>query len=200
MKWEKGEHIFLCGQTGTGKSYGLIQLIETKIKSNYVIIDTKQEDFNKLGCKVVTTLKAFKLALLDGQKKILVQDINLNFDKLEKYIKFLNDNFKNFNLIIDELHNYVSKAKIQPSLKKVMLQGRSKGKTFIGATQRTQNIHNDILSQCIHKFSFYLGIQSDRIKMCQELDIQEKDFEELEEFHFFYKYCKNKNQTIKDKF
>lgn len=200
MNWEKGEHIFLCGQTGTGKSYGLVQLIKNKIKSDYVIIDTKQEDFNCLGCKVVTTLKAFKLALLEGNKKILVQDENLNKEKLEKYIKFLNDNFKNFTLIIDELHNYVSKAKIQPSLKNVMLQGRSKGKTFIGATQRTQNIHNDVLSQCIHKFSFYLGIRNDRIKICEEMDLKEEEFKQLEQFQFFYLYCKGFNRTIKDKF
>jgi len=200
MNWEKGEHIFLCGQTGTGKSYGLVQLIKNKIKSDYVIIDTKQEDFNSLGCKVVKNLKSFKMALLEGNNKILVQDENLNKDKLEKYIKFLNDNFKNFTLIIDELHNYVSKAKIQPSLKNVMLQGRSKGKTFIGATQRTQNIHNDVLSQCIHKFCFYLGIKNDRIKMCEELDILETDFKKLEQFQFFYLYCKGFNETIKDKF
>ena len=200
MNWEKGEHIFVCGQTGTGKSYGLIQLIQTKIKSNYVIIDTKQEDFNKLGCKVVHTLKAFKLALLDGQKKILVQEKTMDFEKLEKYSKFLNDNFINFTLIIDELHNYLSKSKIQPSLKNIMLQGRSKGKTFIGATQRTQNIHNDVLSQCIHKFSFYLGIKNDRVKMCEEMDLREEDFKNLNQYEFFYLYCKGFNKTIKSKF
>ncbi len=200
FKWEKGEHIFLCGKTGTGKSYGLIRLIDTYIKDDFIIFDIKQEDFNKLGCKVVKNYGQFVKAILDKKSKILVQDDNLDIDKLDLYLKYLYEKCKNFSVIVDELHELCTKHKISPHMKKILHIGRSKGKTFIGASQRTADIHNSVMSQTIHKFSFYLGLLSDRKKMSEEMDFDIIEFDKLPEFFFIYKYDKGKNPIIINRF
>lgn len=202
FEYKKGEHIFICGKTGTGKSFGLIKLIQNHIKDDFIIIDIKQEDFNKLGCKVVKNYSQFVKALLAGNSKILVQDDNMTIEKLDKYAKFLYEKFKNFTLIVDELHELCTKHKIAPYMKKILHIGRSKGKGFVGASQRTADIHNSVMSQTIHKFSFYLGLLSDRKRMEEELDLSTTDlsFENLPEYHFLYKYDKGKNPVIVSKF
>ena len=200
FSWNKGEHIFLCGKTGTGKSYGLNYLIQKIIKDDFIIFDIKQEDFNKLGCHVVKNYSQFVKAVFSGKSKILVQDDKIDIDKLDKYLEFLYEKCKNFTVIVDELHELVTKHKISPYMKKILHVGRSKGKTFVGASQRTADIHNSVMSQTIHKFSFYLGLRTDRQKMALELDILDDDFKQLPEYHFFYKYDKGQNQVIIDKF
>lgn len=202
FEYKKGEHIFLCGKTGTGKSYGLIKLIQKHIKDDFIIFDIKQEDFNKLGCHIVKNYSQLVKAILSGQSKILVQDDSLNIEKLDKYLKFLYEKCKNFTVIVDELHELCSKHKIAPFMKKILHIGRSKGKGFVGASQRTADIHNSVMSQTIHKFSFYLGLLSDRKRMIEELDLSTTNltFENLEEFHFFYKYDKGKNPVVVSKF
>lgn len=200
FKYKKGDHLFLCGKTGTGKSYGLIKLIKTYLKKDFIIFDIKQEDFNNLGCHVVHNYKEFLIALKNKKDKILVQDKNLTSETIEKYLKFLYENCKNFTVIVDELHLLVSKMKISPSMKHILHVGRSKGKSFWGASQRTADIHNSILSQSTHKFSFFLGLLSDRKRMAEELDINIKEFDVLKEYYFFYKLDKGKTPIQIDKF
>ena len=161
--YEKGEHLFICGKTGTGKTYALIKLITKYLIDDYIIFDTKGEDFNNLGCQVVRNYKEFVLAILQGKSKILVQDSKLDSGNIDKYFKFLFEKCKNFTVIVDELHEYVTKHKISPYMKKVLHIGRSKGKAFWGASQRTADIHNSVMSQTTHKFSFYLGLKSNII-------------------------------------
>lgn len=188
FEYKAGEHLFICGMTRTGKSYALKKLIVNILKENYIIFDLKREDFESLGCTKVKNYKEFIFVLSKGEKKILVQDDEIDINTIERYFSFLYRNCKNFTVVVDELHLLVTKHLIPPSLKKILHIGASQKKAFWGASQRTADIHNSILSQSLHILAFHMGIETDRKKINEEMNLKEHnlEFSNLEKFHFFY--------------
>jgi hypothetical protein len=192
MKYKKGEHLFICGMTRTGKSYALIHLIKKHLKTDFIIIDEKREDFKNLGCEVVKNYSQFLKALQNKKRKILIQDDAIS-ENLNKYCKFLYENCKNFTLVIDELHSFVTKHKIPSYLKKILHIGASSQKAFWGASQRTADIHNSVLSQSLHLLAFNMRLLSDRKKISEEMNLNENNynFNNLKQYNFFYLHAVN---------
>jgi DNA helicase HerA-like ATPase len=105
------------------------------LKENYIIFDIKGEDFNHLGCHVVSSYK----------------DEYLSKNMLNRCLELIYKVCSNITVIVDEIHNFVTKTKILKWMQQFVKVGRSKGKGFWSLSQRGQDIHNDILSQSTHK-------------------------------------------------
>ena len=201
----KNEHICLLGQTGCGKTYGMLDLIDTAKNISLFIFDVKQEDFNKLkGFKIVKNFIDFKKEILNKDKKIkkiIVQDSNL-LDNFEQYLTFLWNIGKNYRILIDEITRFVTKAKIPSIMERFYVEGRSKGRIIWSAGQRFQLIHNTILSQSNFFWVFWLGIKSDREQAADWLDLAENNtkFQDLTEFESFFKHNKAREKVYITKF
>ena len=188
-----GEHVLICGRTGTGKTFALKEILKKRVKDNFIIFDYKKQDFQNLGF-IVKNFREFILALKNKKTKIIIQDelffspdTKVLYDTLEKYTNFIFHNIKNVVVVVDELHNFCQKMFMPSGLKKIVTMGRSFRISFFGASQRTQTIHNNFISETTHKFIFRLELESDRNLILKMMDTK-KNFDELKDFEFFYKY------------
>jgi DNA helicase HerA-like ATPase len=146
-----GEHLFGVGRTGSGKSYTICDQIKRVLKDNYIIFDIKGEDFNHLGCHVVTSYKGLFEAIKQKKTRILYKDEYLSKNMLNRCLELIYKVCSNITVIVDEIHNFVTKTKILKWIQQFVKVGRSKGKGFWAISQRGQDIHNDILTQSTHK-------------------------------------------------
>jgi DNA helicase HerA-like ATPase len=189
VKKFKQEHIYTAGKTGSGKSWKVNKILKTIIKTNYVIFDIKGEDFNELGAFKVSNFKELVKAIKSGKKKILYTNEYLSPEELNLCLEFLYKACSNIVVVVEEAHRYQSKAKILYWLQQFLKVGRSKKKLVWLISQRGQDLHNDVLTQCTHKFVGFVG-KKDREYMRDELELIESglDWHDLVEFGFFY-YC-----------
>jgi hypothetical protein len=187
LDYAQGEHAFILSKTGGGKSYLVEKEIKSTLKNNYVIFDIKGEDFNNLGAQVVKSYSELVKALAGGATKILYKDQYLNQSKLDKACQLLYKCFKNITIVIDEHHLLGNKHKIAPWVKQFLKVGRSSGRGCWIISQRGQDVHNDILTQCTHKLCGFCSTEDqDYLRKKMELDKVDFDFKDLEQYEFIY--------------
>jgi DNA helicase HerA-like ATPase len=188
LNYKSGEHLFVIGKTGSGKSYLTEKFIKKEIKTNFVVFNIKVSGYESLGCHKVTNYNELVQALKTGKKKIHFQNKFLNNEILDKCLTFLYMAVKkNITVIVDELHFFTSKTKLLYGMGMFLKVGREEKKGFVGISQRAQDIHNTILSQSTHKLCGYVS-EEDRDYMSTKLDLKKQNytFNDLKQYEFFY--------------
>lgn len=202
----KSEHVFIAGQTGTGKSF----LAETYLSGfDYVIkLDTKGEYFERLssgepiwkgleeGTDFTVIFNLGEIDQVETKKIIYVPDFNeqelIYYDSLFKWVY----DRQNTLIWIDELMSIAESPKTYPPyLKALMTRGRSRNCGVWALTQRPTDIPSIVLANTTHYFIFNLNLPQDREKISKVTGHPEF-LERPENYNFWY-YKNGSNQPIK---
>lgn len=160
----EGEHLFVCGQTGSGKSYRMERLIAARAQQSRVaIIDPKGEFWIK-GAKIVEKY----------HKRHRVQIFRPDLDEtaipeVEQYDQFFRAIWRDgrpCTVYIDELNATLpGPQSCLRSLERMYRQGRSRRIVVWAATQRPKEIPSVAFTESTHILSFWLGWRGDAEKV-----------------------------------
>ena len=176
---KSNDRVFVCGRTGSGKSYLVKNLLIPRM-TNYVIYDYKHE-IEIPGAVIFNRIEDFRRQ--PNQHAIIYRTrsgTDEEFDALCKQVFYRGNN----TLVLDETAYHCDTSKIMRHHGLIMQLGRSKGVGIINCTQRPRAIHNNVISQCEHFFTFDLIQQTDRKKLAEFCG--EELLNRAKEYHFFY--------------
>lgn len=196
MEILESEHVFICGQTGTGKS----QVAEIYLAgyTNVVKLDTKGEYYErkKFGKVLWRGLKEgvdftviFHLKDIDDVKTSRIiyvpHEDELNETYYDALMKWVYQR-ENTILWIDELMEVCpSPTKYPPHLKALYTRGRSKEAVVWACTQRPSDIPALAMGSSSHYFIFTMQLPQDRKKIVDATGMP--DFmEQPKGYNFWY--------------
>lgn len=193
---QTNEHVFIAGQTGSGKSY-----LAERYLSSYpfvVMLDTKGEMLDRwmerrkplwIGVPEDEVSLVTKLEDIDKQTtpKIIYSP---DFDELkdEFYDSFFQWCYFRRNCIVwvDEAMSVSpNPSKIPEYYKAILTRGRSRNVAVWSLTQRPKGLANVILSEATHYFVFRLQLEQDRERIVDITGASEF-YEIPPKFHFWY--------------
>ena len=192
------EKIVIVGASGSGKTYlaneimkGLNGISVWVFDPNYQFHSSRAMVFNDLSemLKVYDSAKRGHYILQPHQN-----DENT-------FRRFCSEAFKRGNvvLIMDEIHNWLTKQRVLKEFNQVILSGRPRGISCVSISSRPASCPNHILSNAKHVFAFKLNLESDVkflegylgndvwILMPPDKRARLKDEPALEEHTFFYR-------------
>jgi len=167
FKIKSDERLFMCGGTGTGKTYGLLQLIKLIKDSKIIIIDIKlNQAFNDLiesgEFKVINSYKDYK----DKDEKIIFRPSNFSeFKELDQTIELLSQEIYKHGhrvVIFDEV---LLDETVPIGVLYLLRMGRDRDIGVWIATQKPTYLKNDLIDQAQHFFCFNMLWVKDRAKM-----------------------------------
>src|SRR5436305_7144700 len=202
---ERGDHCFIAGGTGSGKSALVEVYLDGRNFPFVVKIDNKGEIFERKAAG----LTAWK-GLTEGEDYEIVYHLK-DLDKVqapkiiyapdfdEQEEEYYNAFFKwvyereNTTVWIDELMSITdSPHRISRFLKACYTRGRSKGIGIWALSQRPSEIPNIILANTNTFFIFTLNLEPDRLKITKITD-QKEFMTKPQKYHFwFFKLGNNK--------
>lgn len=192
------DRTLIIGKTGSGKSVLFDQMINHFSKKTFVLLlDTKRE-YHHVPTFEMENLEAnkglFRCYELDYRGHII--DDNYEIAEFFSILLFerAREQKKSSILAIEELGNVIKKYgrlyDIMPKFAKLLQQGRSSNIGFIGTTQRPQEIHTTILSQCTQLICFDLTSSQDLHSV--KAYFEPEWFDLLNKHQFFHlNYTKN---------
>jgi hypothetical protein len=190
-KWKQGEHIFICGDTGQGKTYLESKLL--RYRGHVMYLRNKPDDivFDTFR-KVASTFDIGKWRFDNAGKAItrwMVQPEYKNILAQRREFKAAYDKAWNdgaWTVVVDEAFYQTKKLKLGDDIDILVTGGRSKHITMIVGCQRPAWISLFPMSQSTHAFIFGCeGKDLKRlaeaytpriIKPVQELDQTKHDF------------------------
>lgn len=170
------EHVFICGQTGTGKSVvaevylaGYDAVVKLDTKGEYYERKKKKEVLWRGLKENVDFTVVFKLKDIDSvttPKIIYVPDPDeMNEEHYDALMKWVYER-ENTILWIDELMEVCpSPTRYPPNLKSLYTRGRSRESVVWACTQRPSDIPAICFSQSSHFFIFTMQLPQDRKKV-----------------------------------
>lgn len=160
IPWKIGEHIAAVGDTGTGKTYLVSELL--RARKYVVVFRTKPDDIKFPGFKKVRKAEAMddvyasRLLLTPAYERQSWE----GWHALERVWRQ-----GNWTVVIDELW-YAEKIGLKEPIERLLTQGRSKGISVVIGMQRPAQISRFAISQCTHLFTFRVdGRDADTIKL-----------------------------------
>lgn len=202
------EHVFVAGQTGTGKSF----MTEVYLSGfQFVVkIDTKGEYYERIreGAEVWRGLEQdkdytviFNIADLDKvetDKIIWVPDWDEQTPEYYDACLMWCYNRENTTVWIDELMSIAENPRsFPPGIKAIATRGRSKNVSMWALTQRPVDIPSIVLANSTHFFVFDLGLPQDREKLVKVTG--QLEFLEKPTGYYFWYYRNGSNHPIKAK-
>jgi len=147
------EDIGIFGQKGGGKTTRARLVLDTVSNLPRWIWSPQRPLENYAGYGVPVT----KIEDLTSGKFIW----NGTYNK-ETFIKFISRAFlmRNLIIVIDDVHEYVSKQYIPPEFDTFILSGRNRGLSSIFISPMPSKVHNSILAQCSHIFAYKFTLQT----------------------------------------
>ena len=172
-----GEHVLCVGQTGSGKSVLLQELIKSATIAPIFILDSKCDDGFLALNRPDEDLEIFDGGILAFSKLIKqpprkiatylvirppVDEVT-DPDILDAYITLIHQYYKGHCIIvIDELYMLHKNGRAGTGLSGALTRGRSKGHSLYGATQRPSWISRFCISEMSHYYIFRLMEVDDR--------------------------------------
>ena len=192
------EKIVIVGASGSGKTYlanqimkGLNGITVWVFDPNYQFHSSRAMVFNDLSemLKVYDSAKRGHYILQPHQN-----DENT-------FRRFCSEAFKRGNLVLimDEIHNWLTKQRVLKEFNQVILSGRPRGISCVSISSRPASCPNHILSNAKHVFAFKLNLESDVkflegylgndvwILMPPDKRARLQDEPALEKYTFFYR-------------
>lgn len=193
---KRDEHVFICGMTGSGKSY----LAEAYLTNyDYVIkLDTKDEASERLkkGKSAWTGLelgKDFEIVrnfedIFDVESKKIIFVPDYDEQSEETFNRFFRFCFDRENTIIwvDELMSIGTVHRYPKELGRIYQQGRSKNVSIWACSQRPSGVPIIATANSTHFFVFQMGNFNDRKRMVDSTGMEQ--MLELPEKHAFWYY------------
>lgn len=200
------EHVFICGQTGTGKSV----LAEVYLAGypNVVKLDTKGEYFERKKAGQVAwrglvededytvVFHLEDLMNVETGKMIYVPDITeMDQDYYDKLMKWIYER-ENTILWIDELMEVAPSPFRYPfHLKALYTRGRSKNAVVWACTQRPSDIPAIVFGNSTHFFVFTMQLPQDRRKLSESTGLPQF-MQQPNGYNFWYWKVGQENPTL----
>ena len=160
QKWEQGQHGFIIGTTGRGKSTLGRQLITLPRRKAVVILDAKGGS-PSLSLPGFVRVKKWPPDVHHGQKIRLAPPLNTRFDLPEMRAQFIEclDNITSvgfWTAYIDELRPVIEPRKLNlgEPVESALILGRERKVTMITGTQAPRWVPRAAYDQSTHIFMF----------------------------------------------
>lgn len=194
---KSGEHVVAVGQTGSGKSVMMQELIRAAPVAPVFVMDSKADegflDLNRFDESLIVFdagLEAFAKYLRQPARKIadyvIIRpplDEVTDPDILDEYIMLIHVRFNHpCIIVVDELYMLHKNGRAGPGLSGALTRGRSKGHSLYGATQRPSWISRFCISEMSHYYIFRLMEIDDR-KRFSHIGYDKNKM--LDRYHYF---------------
>jgi ABC-type dipeptide/oligopeptide/nickel transport system ATPase component len=166
MQIEKGQHVFVAGQTGTGKS--VLAEVYVSGGDNAICLDTKGET-NWTMIRDVTVFDRLEnlVNFKEGKAIYRPRFEELSIEYYDKFFEWIYRR-KNTDVWIDELMSiYENANSILPYHKAILTRGRTKKISCWNVTQRPKTIPLGCISESKHFFIFDLNLDADRKRIME---------------------------------
>lgn len=161
MGWEQGEHIAVVGDTGSGKTTLMSELLKPhRYRDFVVVLKTKRRDDTFENFRGYRQIESINQIRVSHDFYILAPPRGRGGAGLvrlrEETIRLLDmaDQAGGWTVVIDELFFVDEKLKLGEYLDDLLTQGRSSGLTLLCGMQRPVRITRFALSQATHVFAF----------------------------------------------
>jgi hypothetical protein len=156
------------GTSGTGKTTLLEQWSSEAVRSRkfpknwrLLIVDVKADDYSSI-VEPITDLDEVMKSLNENRITLFYPGVHTALEDVEQlvdYLFYLADNQEDFSatMILEESSTYITAHVVPPQLKRMAVQGRSKGLTIVLANQRMMN-NLWIDTQTAHMVAFQSAI------------------------------------------
>lgn len=170
VKIKQGEHVFIAGQTGSGKS--ICAEIYLSGLDNVICLDTKGEtNFSMIKDSPIFERLEDLIQFKEGKAIYRPRWEELNSEYYDRFFEWIYRR-KNTNVWVDEVMSlYENAGSILPYHKAIMTRGRTKNISCWNVTQRPKTIPLSLISEAKHFFIFDLNVEADR-KRIQEVVAQ----------------------------
>lgn len=165
MKIQKGEHVFVAGRTGSGKTF-LVKRYLQEVKPVYVLDLKKTLDWQNVE-KAVYLDKLSKVVKTKSKKVVYQPDWKeMKPDYYNEFFRFLYHK-ENVHVWIDETMGIGTAMKFPEYYKALLTRGRELGISVWCCTQRPATIPMIAMSEATHFFIFDLNMKKDRFRIAE---------------------------------
>lgn len=168
LRWnEHKENVCVIGANQEGKSTLALKLASDLANAGRnVIIYAEHENFNTLNPNcVVHTVSALK-----GQGLEIFNPYVATDELFNSFIEHVYNNFRYAVIILDELHNRVTKNNISKILKIFVQNCNNRNMSYVATFHSPSEIHNSILRAANIKIVFYLDLPREIDYVCRWID------------------------------
>jgi len=192
------QDICIVGAKGSGKSY-LANQIMKGLNGISVWVHDPNYQFHSSRAMVFNDLSEMLKVYDSAKRGHYILQPHQNDENT--FRRFCSEAFKRGNLVLimDEIHNWLTKQRVLKEFNQVILSGRPRGLSCVSISSRPASCPNHILSNAKHVFAFKLNLESDVkflegylgndvwILMPPDKRARLKDEPPLEEHTFFYR-------------
>ncbi len=193
LKIRSNDRISIFGRTGSGKTFFSKQWLLPHY-TRYVFWDIKKENSDMPHDIIITNPKELK-SNIEKYNKIIYQPTKPTDSDFNDICEII-FNSKNNALYVDEAALISTPSKILYYHKVIITQGRSYDVGIINVSQRPRDIHNTLISESEHLFVFALSLETDVIKLRQQMGNAADEIYTLPEYHFLYHNVKTNKSFI----
>jgi len=192
------QDICIVGAKGSGKSY-LANQIMKGLNGISVWVHDPNYQFHSSRAMVFNDLSEMLKVYDSAKRGHYILQPHQNDENT--FRRFCSEAFKRGNLVLimDEIHNWLTKQRVLKEFNQVILSGRPRGISCVSISSRPASCPNHILSNAKHVFAFKLNLESDVkflegylgndvwVLMPPDKRARLKDEPALEEHTFFYR-------------
>ncbi|MDD3474304.1 MAG: hypothetical protein PHP08_00190 [Candidatus Dojkabacteria bacterium] len=183
LRIRTNDRVAIFGRTGSGKTH-LAKNWLLPHYDKYVFWDIKHENTDVEHDIVINTPRELKKNITK-YNKILYQPDDLTDRDFNSICEIIFDS-KDNSLYVDEAALITTPSKIQYWHKVIATQGRSYNVGIINVSQRPRDIHNTLISESEHLLIFSLSLETDIIKIRQQVGTAADEIYYLPKYHFLY--------------
>jgi hypothetical protein len=190
--WRQGEHVILIGDTGTGKTYLMRELLA--YRKAVLILRTKSDDIAFPGYKRVGSIQGVQIPargyryvvdpLFDSQATVCRQVLDTVWRE------------KHWTVAIDELYYAVNDLGLVKPINRLLTQGRGENITVVMGEQRPVSSTRFAIAESTHVFSF--GLEGRDLKTVVEATTPrfKPVLESLKRYKYEYGYFNRKRGEV----
>ena len=166
-KVNRGEHAFVAGRTGSGKTY-LVKRYLQEAAPVYVLDVKKTLDWQHILEKDIVYLDKLDKVFKAKKKKVIYQPDWAEMD-MDHYNEFFKHIYKkgDCSVFIDETMGIGTAIKYPDFYKALLTRGRELGISVWSCSQRPASIPIIAMSEATHFFIFDLNMRKDRVRLAE---------------------------------
>ena len=167
-KIEQGEHVFVAGRTGSGKTFLVKKYLENAKYKVFVLDLKKTLDWQGIPDRNIAYVNKLENIRKTGKRKTVYQPIweEINPETIDEFFKLI---YKEEDCIVwvDELMAIGNAVKFPDWYKACLTRGRELGISVWSCTQRPATIPIISISEASHLFIFDLNMKKDRQRIAE---------------------------------